>query len=443
MKARRIAHMNVPTIDVIKRMGSEKKTNEDNYLEYLSFVKAKQIYGDSLPEEVSDRLKYELKIIKHRGSSGYFLFLQDIVNTAQSELGVWIGPGRGSAAGCLVCYCLGITKIDPLRHDLLFERFLNPDDITFPDIDIDTEIGGRERIMSWFQQKYGKEYCAHIATRESLHQCGLVVADEPISNLAPISTVDIEDSHGRRITYNCVQNEDIESSSLIKYDFIGLDTLTQMKEICELIKIKSGKDIDIEKIPIDDNRTMKLFQKGQTDDIFLFSSNEMKRNLQDFHPTSLDDLVILNCLYRPGSMDDIAAVIKHKKSENPIEYIIPCIDSVLNKTYGIIVYQEQIMMLSRLIANFNKSESALLRMAIGMFKKEMLPALKNQFIRGGTKNGYKKTALEKLWNEIESKGRYVFNKSHSVCYTWLAYQMAYLKVNYSKEFVQVMEKYHS
>ena len=242
---------------------------------------------------------------------------------------------------------------------------------------------------------------------------------------------------------NCVQYKDIESSSLIKYDFIGLDTLTQMKEICELIKIKGGKDIDIEKTPIDDNGTMKLFQNGQTDDIFLFSSNEMKRNLQDFHPTSLDDLVILNCLYRPGSMDDIAAVIKHKKSENPIEYIIPCIDSVLNKTYGIIVYQEQIMMLSRLIANFNKSESALLRMAIGMFKKEMLPALKNQFIRGGTKNGYKKTALEKLWNEIESKGRYVFNKSHSVCYTWLAYQMAYLKANYSKEFVQVMEKYHS
>lgn len=443
MKACSLAHLNVPTIDIIKEMGNEKKTNEDNYLEYLSFVKAKQIYGDSLPEEVSDRLKYELKIIKHRGSSGYFLFLQDIVNTAQSELGVWIGPGRGSAAGCLLCYCLGITKIDPLRHDLLFERFLNPDDITFPDIDIDTEIGGRERIMSWFQQKYGKDCCAHIAIGKGLHQCGFVVADEPISNLVSISTLAIEDLSGRRITLNCVQYKDIESSSLIKYDFIGLDTLTQMKEICELIKIKGGKDIDIEKIPIDDNRTMKLFQKGQTDDIFLFSSNEMKRNLQDFHPTSLDDLVILNCLYRPGSMDDIAAVIKHKKSENPIEYIIPCIDSVLNKTYGIIVYQEQIMMLSRLIANFNKSESALLRMAIGMFKKEMLPALKNQFIRGGTKNGYKKTALEKLWNEIESKGRYVFNKSHSVCYTWLAYQMAYLKANYSKEFVQVMEKYHS
>ena len=443
MRACSLAHLNVPTIDIIKEMGNEKKNNEDNYLEYLSFVKAKQIYGDLLPKEVLDRLKYELQIIKHRGTSGYFLFIHDVVNTAQSELDVWIGPGRGSAAGCLVCYCLGITKVDPLRYGLLFERFLNPDGILFPDIDIDTDNEGRELIISWLQQKYGKECCAHIATGKDLHQCGFVVADEPISNLVSISTLAIEDLSGRRITLNCVQYKDIESSSLIKYDFIGLDTLTQMKEICELIKIKGGKDIDIEKIPIDDNRTMKLFQNGQTDDIFLFSSNEMKRNLQDFHPTSLDDLVILNCLYRPGSMDDIAAVIKQKYSTKPIEYIIPCMKSILHNTYGNIVYQEQIMMLSRLIANFNKSESALLRMAIGMFKKEKLPALRNQFIRGGIKNGYKKTALEKLWNKIESKGMYIFNKSHSVCYTWLAYQMAYLKANYSKEFVQVMEKYHS
>ena len=443
MKARQIAHMNVPTIDIIKGMGDEKKRNEDNYLECLSFTKAKQIYGGLLPEEVSDRLKYELQIIMDRGASGYFLFLQDVVNTAQLELGIWIGPGRGTAAGCLVCYCLGITKIDPLKYGLLFEQFLNPDGIVFPDIDIDTEDNGRERIISWLQQKYGKECCAHILTGNGLHQCGFVVADKPITNLAPISTRVVEVFSERRITLNCVQYKDIQSSGLIKYDFIGLDTLTQMKEICELIKIKGGKDIDIEKIPIDDNRTMILFQNGQTDDIFLFSSNDMKKYLQEFKPTSFENLVILNCLYRPGSMDDIAAVIKHKKSENPIEYIIPCIDSVLNKTYGIIVYQEQIMMLSRLIANFNKSESALLRMAIGMFKKEILPALRNQFIRGGIKNGYKKITLEKLWNEIESKGRYVFNKSHSVCYTWLAYQMAYLKANYSKEFVQVMEKYHS
>ena len=443
MKACSLAHLNVPTIDIIKEMGNEKKNNEDNYLEYLSFVKAKQIYGDLLPEEALDRLKYELQIIKHRGASGYFLFLQDVVHTAQSELGVWIGPGRGTAAGCLLCYCLGITKIDPLRHDLLFERFLNPDGITFPDIDIDTDDDGRERIISWLQQKYGKECCVHIASGTEVHHCGFVVADESIANLAPTSTLDIEDSSGKQKRINCVQYNDIKSLGLIKYDFIGLETLTQLKDICGLVKMKKGKDLDVEKIPINDNKTMDLFQRGHTDDIFLFSSNDMKKYLQEFKPTSFEDLVILNCLYRTGSMDDIAAVIKQKYSTKPIEYIIPCMKSVLHNTYGIIVYQEQIMMLSRLIADFNKSESALLRMAIGMFKKEILPALRNQFIKGGIKNGYKKSALEKLWNEIESKGRYIFNKSHSVCYTWLAYQMAYLKANYPKEFVQVMEKYHS
>ena len=443
MKTCQITHLNVPIIDVIKEMGGERKKNEDYYLENLCFAKAKQIYGDCLPKEVSDRLKYELKIIKHRGASGYFLFLQDVVNAVQSELGIWIGPGRGSAAGCLVCYCLGITKIDPLKFDLLFERFLNPDGIMFPDIDIDTEIRGRERIMSWLEQKYGKECCAHIAKgKECLHLCG-VVANKPIANLAPISTLSVKVPSGSQTTLNCVQYDDIESSGLIKFDFVDFETLTQMKEMCDLVKMKEGKDLDIEKVPIDDNKTMDLFKRGHTDDIFLFRSNEMRRNLQDFQPTSFEDLVILNCLYRPGSMDDIAAVIKQKKSENPIEYIIPCMESVLNNTYGIIVYQEQIMMLSRLIAGFSRSESALLRMGIGMFKKEILPTLRNQFIRGGIKNGYGKTALEKLWNEMESKGKYVFNKSHSVCYTWLAYQMAYLKANYSKEFVQVMEKYHS
>lgn len=444
MKTCQITHLNVPIIDVIKEMGGERKKNEDYYLENLCFAKAKQIYGDSLPEEVSDRLKYELKIIKHRCASGYFLFQQDVVNAAQSELGIWIGPGRGSAAGCLVCYCLGITKIDPLKYDLLFERFLNPDGITFPDIDIDTEIGGRERIMSWLEQKYGKECCAHIAKgKECLHLCGVVVANKPIANLAPISTLSVKVPSGSRTTLNCVQYDDIESSGLIKFDFVDFETLTQMKEICDLVKMKEGKDLDIEKVPIDDNKTMDLFKKGHTGDIFLFRSNEMRRNLQDFQPTSFEDLVMLNCLYRPGSMDDIAAVIKQKKSKNPIEYIIPCMESVLNNTYGIIVYQEQIMMLSRLIADFNQSESALLRMAIGMFKKELLPSLKNRFIRGGMKNEYKKTALEKLWDEIESKGKYAFNKSHSVCYTWLAYQMAYLKAYFPKEFAQVMEKYHS
>ena len=416
------------------------KRNEDNYLECLSFTKAKQIYGDLLPEEISDSLKYELQIIRDRGASGYFLFLQDVVNTAQSELGIWIGPGRGTAAGCLVCYCLGITKIDPLKNGLLFERFLSPDGTVFPNIDIDTENEGRERIISWLQQKYGKECCAHIAKGKDLHLCGFVVADEPITNLVPISTRVVEVFSERRITSNCVQYKDIQSSGLIKFDFLDLETVTQMKEICRLVKMKDDEDLNIEKIPQDDIKTMDLFQRGHTDDIFLFSSNDMKMWLKDFNPTCFEDLTFLNCMYRPGSMDDIALVIKQKKSMKSIEYIIPCMEFVLHNTYGIIVYQEQIMELSRLIANFSRSESALLRMSVGMFKKEMLPTLRNRFIRGGMKNGYSKAALKKLWNEIENKGRCAFNKSHSVCYTWLAYQMAYLKANYSKEFAQVMEK---
>ena len=287
MKVRRFAHMNVPTIDVIKEMGGEKKRNEDNYLECLSFTKAKQIYGDLLPEDVSDRLKYELQIIRDRGASGYFLFLHDVVNTAQSELGIWIGPGRGTAAGCLVCYCLGITKIDPLKYDLLFERFLNPDSTVFPDIDIDTENEGRECIISWLQQKYGKECCANIAKGKDLHLCGFVVADEPIRNLVPISTRVVEVSSNRRITLNCVQYNDIQSSGLIIFDFIDLETLTQMKEICKLVKMKDSEGLDIEKIPQDDMKTMDLFRSGHTDDILLFSSNDMKMLLQDFNPNML------------------------------------------------------------------------------------------------------------------------------------------------------------
>ena len=318
MKARRFAQMNVPTIDFIKRMGSEKKRNEDYYLECLSFAKAKQIYGDLLPEEVSDRLKYELQIIIDRGASGYFLFLQDVVNTAQSELGIWIGPGRGTAAGCLVCYCLGITKIDPLKYGLLFERFLNPDGIVFPDIDIDTENEGRECIISSLQQKYGKECCAHIAKGKDLHLCGFVVADEPITNLAPISTRVVEVFSERRITLNCVQYKDIQSSGLIKFDFLDLETVTQMKEICGFVKMKDDEDLDIEKIPQDDIKTMDLFQRGHTDDIFLFSSNDMKMWLKDFNPTCFEDLTFLNCMYRPGSMDDIALVINRKNPRSQL-----------------------------------------------------------------------------------------------------------------------------
>lgn len=510
----------VPSIDIPDGFGNERRTMEDNYLEYLSFSKANQIYGELLPENVSERLKFELQIIKQRGTSGYFLFLQDVVNTAQSELGVWVGPGRGSAAGSLVCYCLGITKIDPLKHDLLFERFLSPEGTMFPDIDIDFDDEGRKRVLEWLQQKYGKECCAHVVsfstfstanafstiakakqmlTPETMgvsellsshcgyywhsikdaikyepelrklvrkagaslrnafdntavlerkirglgvHACGAVVADEPVSNWAPVSTCSIEDSKGNEKLVNCTQYDGwhVESSGLIKFDFLGLKTLSQMRDICVSVKVHYDKDFDIEKIPIDDEKTMELFQTGQTDDVFQLTSKGMQKYLQKLHPTCFEDLVILNCMYRLGPMEYISTLVKHKNSKKAVKYMIPCSEKYLHNTYGIIIYQEQIMMLSRLIANFNRSESDLLRKALGKRKMDVLSVLKPRFIEGGIRNGHKKNVLEKVWNEMETKGMYAFQKSHAVCYTWLAYQMAFLKANYPEEFKHVMEK---
>ena len=450
----------IPTIDIPNGFGDEEISKDDAYLEYLSFAKAKQIYGESLSEDVADRLHFELEIIKQRGASGYFLFLQDVVNTAQSELGVWVGPGRGSAAGSLVCYCLGITKIDPLKHDLLFERFLSIEGTMFPDVDIDFDDEGRERVINWLQQKYGKDCCAHIVSFSTfpndsvlkrkvrgldVHACGFIVANEPISNWAPIATVGIEDSEGNDKILRCVQYDGrhVEKSGLIKFDFLGLKTLSQMREICMLIKTRKDENFNINTIPIDDEKTMKLFQAGQTEDVFLFDSQGMQKYLRDLHPTCFEDLTILNCMYRPGPMEDLPMLIKHKKLKKGIKYIIPCMEKYLQNTYGIIVYQEQMMMLSRLIADFSRGESDLLRKALGRRKIDVLSFLKPKFIEGGMKNGHKKNALEKVWNEMEHKGMYAFNKSHAVCCTWLAYQMAYLKANYPEEFKQVIEKYNS
>ena len=510
----------IPRIDIPNGFGNDRKDREDNYLKHLSFAKAKQIYGELLPEDVTDRLIFELQIIRQRGASGYFLFLQDVINTVQSELGVWVGPGRGSVAGSLVCYCLGITKIDPLKHDLLFERFLSVEGTMFPDIDIDFDDEGRERVIKWLQQKYGKECCAHIVSFKtfstatafstiarvkqmstpeviainetlssrpvfsikdairyesklkkmirkaglsldyaieetavlehkvrglSVHACGFIVANEPISNRAPIATISMEDSNGNEEILRCVQYGgcNVELTGLIKFDFLGLKTISQMRDICKLIKTQKGVEINIEKIPIDDEKTLKLFQTGQTEDVFLFESQGIQKHLRDLHPTCFEDLTILNSMYRPGAMEDIPTFIKRKKSKKGIKYIIPCMEKYLQDTYGIIVYQEQLMMLSRLVANFSRSESDLLRKAISKKKTDVLSILKPKFIEGGIKNGHKKNAVEKVWNEIERKGKYFFNKSHAVCYTWLAYQMAFLKANYPSEFKKVMDEYAS
>ena len=491
--------------------------NDTDYLEHLTYTKAKVIYGVPLPEEVDDRLQYELEIIKKNGAERYFLFIQDVVNYAEKELGALVGPGRGSSAGSLVAYCLGITKIDPLKHDLLFERFMCPDRQMLPDIDLDFDEEGRSHVIEWLNDKYGKDYCAHIisysifSTRTAfssvaqvkqlpadaakaihqaipvyspyypktmdnaikyspelrklvrsagqtiqnaicdtkvlegtikgtgVHACGFIVSDSPISDWAPVCVQEDPDEEGKTIRCTQYDGRTIEETGLIKFDFLSLKTLSQLKKICERIKVKTGKDFDMEKIPLDDQKTLELFQRGDTEDIFQYETHGMQKCLRELHPTTFEDLVLLNVMYRPGIMEIIPLLIKRKKDVSKIRYAIPNMEKYLHDTYGILVYQEQLMLLSRLIADFNRGESDALRKAIGKRKQDKLAELKLKFIKGGMNNGYKKSTLERIWKDWEHKGMYAFNKAHAVCYSWLGYQMGYLKANYPEVFNQVMK----
>ena len=491
--------------------------NDTDYLEHQTYTKAKVIYGVPLPEEVDDRLQFELEIIKKNGAERYFLFIQDVVNYAEKELGALVGPGRGTSAGSLVAYCLGITKIDPLKHDLLFERFMCPDRQMLPDIDLDFDEEGRSHVIEWLNDKYGKDYCAHIIsysifstrtafssvaqvkllpaeTAKSIHQaipvyypyypktmdnaikyspelrklvrsagqtiqnaicdtkvlegtikgtgvhaCGFIVSDSPISDWAPVCVQEDPDEEGKTIRCTQYDGRTIEETGLIKFDFLSLKTLSQLKKICERIKIKTGKDFDMEKIPLDDQKTLELFQRGDTEDIFQYETHGMQKCLRELHPTTFEDLVLLNVMYRPGIMENIPLLIKRKKDVSKIRYVIPNMEKYLHDTYGILVYQEQLMLLSRLIADFNRGESDALRKAMGKRKQDKLAELKLKFIKGGMNNGYKKSTLERIWKDWEHKGMYAFNKAHAVCYSWLGYQMGYLKANYPEVFNQVMK----
>lgn len=491
--------------------------NDTDYLEHLTYTKAKVIYGVPLPEEVDDRLQFELEIIKKNGAERYFLFIQDVVNYAEKELGALVGPGRGTSAGSLVAYCLGITKIDPLKHDLLFERFMCPDRQMLSDIDLDFDEEGRSHVIEWLNDKYGKDYCAHIIsysifstrtafssvaqvkllpaeTAKAIHQaipvyypyypktmdnaikyspelrklvrsagqtiqnaicdtkvlegtikgtgvhaCGFIVSDSPISDWAPVCVQEDPDEEGKTIRCTQYDGRTIEKTGLIKFDFLSLKTLSQLKKICERIKVKTGKDFDMEKIPLDDQKTLELFQRGDTEDIFQYETHGMQKCLRELHPTTFEDLVLLNVMYRPGIMENIPLLIKRKKDVSKIRYVIPNMEKYLHDTYGILVYQEQLMLLSRLIADFNRGESDALRKAMGKRKQDKLAELKLKFIKGGMNNGYKKSTLERIWKDWEHKGMYAFNKAHAVCYSWLGYQMGYLKANYPEVFNQVMK----
>ena len=468
-------------------------------------------------KEVDERIRFELHIMKTMGFPGYFLIVQDFINSARKELGVWVGPGRGSAAGSVVAYCLGITKLDPLKYDLLFERFLNPDRISLPDIDTDFDDDGRGKVLQWVMDKYGHENCAHIITygtmatknsikdvarieklpldksnalckaipdrlpdglkmnlsnaikvvpelqqaeasldpRESntikyakmlegtvrntgIHACGFIICRDPISDHVPVSTAQDPDFPELKTPVTQYDGHVIESTGLIKMDFLGLKTLSEQKEAVKIIKRTRGIDIDLDNIPLDDELTYQLYQKGQTVGTFQFESAGMQKYLRELHPTVFEDLIAMNALYRPGPMDYIPSFIKRKNGQEPITYDIPCMETYLKDTYGITVYQEQVMLLSRQLADFTRGQSDALRKAMGKKKKDIVDQMKPMFIEGGKKNGHDPKVLEKIWADWEKFASYAFNKSHAACYSWVAYQTAYLKAHFPAEFMAAL-----
>lgn len=503
----------------IKKLGGIDKLYrikfEADYLAKLAYDGAKRLYGEPLSDEVYERVKFELHIMKTMGFPGYFLIVQDFINSAQDELGVMVGPGRGSAAGSVVAYCLGITKIDPIKYDLLFERFLNPDRISLPDIDTDFDDDGRGKVLEWVEDKYGHDKVAHIitygtmATKNSIkdvarveklpldisnrlckaipdklpdgmkmnltnaikcvpelreaeasanpqmantikyakmlegtvrgtgiHACGTIICRDAISDWVPVSTAEDKSDPGHKLLATQYDGHVIEETGLIKMDFLGLSTLSIMKETVENIRLThDGFTLNLDTIPIDDELTYKLYQEGRTIGTFQFESAGMQKYLRELRPTVFEDLIAMNALYRPGPMDYIPSFIARKNGKEPITYDIPCMEKYLKDTYGITVYQEQVMLLSRQLADFTRGESDALRKAMGKKKKAIVDAMKPKFIVGGKKNGHDPKVLEKIWGDWEKFASYAFNKSHATCYSWVAYQTAYLKAHYPAEFM--------
>ena len=506
----------------IKKLGGIDKLYrikfEADYLAKLAYDGAKERYGDPLSKEVHERVKFELHIMKTMGFPGYFLIVQDFINSARDELGVMVGPGRGSAAGSVVAYCLGITKIDPMKYDLLFERFLNPDRISLPDIDTDFDDDGRGKVLEWVEDKYGHDKVAHIITygtmatknaikdvarvekvplaevnalckqipdklsdsegnslkmnlpnaikcvpalREAeaspdprmrntityakmlegtvrgtgIHACGTIICRDAISDWVPVSTAEDKSDPGHKLLCTQYDGHVIEETGLIKMDFLGLKTLSILKEAVENVKLHRGIDIDLDTIPIDDPETYQLYSEGRTIGTFQFESAGMQKYLRELHPTTFEDIIAMNALYRPGPMDYIPSFIARKNGKEEIKYDIPCMEKYLKDTYGITVYQEQVMLLSRQLADFTRGQSDALRKAMGKKKKAIVDQMKPMFIEGGKKNGHDSKVLEKIWADWEKFASYAFNKSHATCYSWVAYQTAYLKAHYPAEYM--------
>jgi DNA polymerase-3 subunit alpha len=493
-------------------------TDNDEYLRHLVYKGAEKLWPD-MDDEHKERLEFELATIKKMKFPGYFLIVQDYIKAAP-KLGCSVGPGRGSAAGSAVAYCLGITKIDPLKYDLLFERFLNPERVSLPDIDVDFDDDGRAKVLKYVTEKYGEEKVAHIITYGTMaakmaikdvarvedlpipesdrlakmipnrpndmpddengkkykvtiknclkcfpnlaaeknnsnklvvdtikyaeklegtvrstgvHACGVIIGRDDITDRVPVSTA--TDKDGTKLIVTQYEGSVIESTGLIKMDFLGLKTLSIIKEALENIKNTRGIDVDIDNIPIDDPKTYKLYCEGKTTGTFQFESTGMQKYLIELQPSTFEDLIAMNALYRPGPMSYIPSFIARKKGVEPITYDFPEMEKYLKDTYGITVYQEQVMLLSRLLSGFSRAESDVLRKAMGKKQIKKLMTLKPKFLKGGEERGHDTAKLEKIWSDWEKFASYAFNKSHATCYSWVAYQTAYLKANYPSEYM--------
>ena len=492
------------------------KIGENSYLRHLTYIGAEKRYGE-IDKDLKDRIDFELNTIKNTGYPGYFLIVEDFIRKAR-EMNVSVGPGRGSAAGSVVAYCLWITNIDPIKYDLLFERFLNPDRISMPDIDIDFDDVGRNKVINYVIDKYGENQVAQIITygtmaakssirdtarvldlplgdadriaklvpnmtklssifdanhkelrnkfrpddldkinqlltisqsdnlesetikqarllegslrNTGIHACGVIITPDDIKNFVPIATAKDSDLYVTQF-----DNAVVEQAGLLKMDFLGLKTLTLIKDTVKIVKAKYGVELDPDNFPIDDEKTFALFQRGETVGIFQYESPGMQKHLKDLKPTVFDDLIAMNALYRPGPMEYIPSFIKRKHGEEKIVYDLPEMEEYLKDTYGITVYQEQVMLLSQKIGDFSKGEADILRKAMGKKQKDVLDKMKPKFLENSEKKGFKTEKVEKIWKDWEAFASYAFNKSHSTCYAWIAYQTAYLKANYPAEYM--------
>jgi DNA polymerase-3 subunit alpha len=508
----------LPKFDIPKayqHTDDDGKKGENDYLRFLTYEGAKKRYPQ-LDTGIKERLDFELEVIANTGYPGYFLIVQDFIAAAR-KMGVSVGPGRGSAAGSAVAYCLGITNLDPIQYDLLFERFLNPDRVSLPDIDIDFDDEGRAKVMDYVIEKYGSNQVAQIITygtmaakssirdtarvldlslgeadriskmvpniklnklfsssenelKETLrsdefsrvkelremaqvddlagqtlqqaqilegslrntgiHACGVIITPDDITEFVPIATAKDSD-----LFVTQFDNAVVEDAGLLKMDFLGLKTLTLIKDTVKLVKYKHGIDLDPDNFPLDDTKTYELFQRGETVGIFQYESAGMQKYLKELKPTVFADLIAMNALYRPGPLEYIPSFINRKNGSEAIAYDLPAMEEYLQETYGITVYQEQVMLLSQKLAGFTKGEADVLRKAMGKKIFELLNKLKPKFIDGGVTNGHPQDILEKIWRDWEAFASYAFNKSHSTCYAWIGYQTAYLKAHYPAEYM--------